>query len=94
MALGSSEAFVAGCRREAPGSTGEGTGAGAAAPPAGGARAERSAGDATAAGEREDAAGRAARSVEARAGEARHDAGDVDPACDGAELSLLAAAVD
>lgn len=87
LALGSSGALFAGCRREAPGSAGDGTGS---APPS--ASASSRSGDSVAAGE--DAAQRDAASVAARVGEARRDAGGVDAPCEGGELSLLAAAVD
>ena len=89
IALSSSEAFLAACRKDAPRTTDETDGA-AGAPGLAATGSE----SAAATDEPVDAAGQVARGLEARADEARRDAGDVDRACEGAALSLLTAAVD
>ena len=89
VALGSSGALFAGCRKDAPGSAADGAGS---APPSGAAPAPSPSRDSFTAGE--DAAERDAGSGAARAGQARRDAGGVDTPCEGGDLSLLAAAVD
>lgn len=89
IAISSSEAFLVACRRDAPRSTDEDTGVQTSS-----ASATADAAGAVEADEGADAAGNVARGLEARAEEARRDAGAVGPACEGPVVSLLAAAVD
>lgn len=91
VVISSSEAFLVACRKDAPRSTGEDAGVGTSSASA---TAEPAAAIGPDEGEAADAAGNVARGLEARAEEARRDAGTVDPACEGPVLSLLAAAVD
>ncbi|MBX3264176.1 MAG: hypothetical protein KF782_31180 [Labilithrix sp.] len=89
LALGSSGAFVFGCRKDAPtASDGVGAPATSAVADGGAAATERGAAP-DGEGSSDDAPAR----LRALVG-GRRDAGDVDPACEGVELSLLAAAVD